>query len=221
MTQVRILIATIGLILSTFPLVFGQDDIHPPSRGIINARATSLPKPKYTQELIDLCVYGQVQIEVLLNENGSVLETKPLSGDELMFPIAIEAAKQAMFSTPINQRVRSRGIIVYNFPPKNQCIEAGIVNSKTITQPLPNLQHLNISEEIEIRVRVVIDGGGNIVAAKALSGSPIVQAKLEMAARRTKFSAGPHGGPLRVSGLLVYKIKPAQTVVLVDESENQ
>lgn len=184
---------------------------------IINGRAIYLPKPEYSQELMDLCAYGKVEIEVGLNEDGTVRDAKAISGDELLHSGALNAAKRAKFSPPLNPRVKSRGIVVYNFSSQNKCIIAGVVNSKTISRPVPpNIQHLNLRKAIEIRVRIVIDESGNVIAARMLSGHPIIKVALENAAKRTKFSGSMIGGPTRIGAILAYKIKTDGSVVFVD-----
>lgn len=64
---------------------------------IVNGRAIKLPKPEITQELKTLCANGDVGIEVLINEEGRVVNSKAGFGDPLLYESAIEVAKRASF----------------------------------------------------------------------------------------------------------------------------
>ncbi len=86
------------LTLLVFSNVFGQEE-KIIRGGIVNGKATKLPKPDYSQEAKDFCAKGQVEVEVLIGEDGNVLEAKAISGDGLLYASAVEAAKKAKFTT--------------------------------------------------------------------------------------------------------------------------
>lgn len=90
---------------------------------IINGAATYLPKPEYPPRAKDSCASGKVEIDVLVDENGSVIEAKALSGDDLLIEESIKAVKKAKFRNYADgQPVKTRGIIVYNFPKEKSCL---------------------------------------------------------------------------------------------------
>jgi TonB family protein len=85
--------------------------------GVVNGRATSLPKPSYPSNARSVRAEGQVNVQVLIDENGNVTSASAISGHALLRPAAASAARQAKFSpTVVNgQPVRVSGVIVYNF----------------------------------------------------------------------------------------------------------
>jgi TonB family protein len=132
------LFGLIVLMFCFFGNVAGQE-VKTPKLGIINGRATYLPKPEYPPEAKEFCAGGKVEIEVLVNEKGDVIEAKAISGDELLREASVEAVKKAKFTTYNDVGpVKTRGIIVYNFDslaPK--CLDVGTVNNKAIKIPKP------------------------------------------------------------------------------------
>ena len=182
--------------------------------GIVNGRAITLPKPEHSQELKNLCADGRVEIEVLIGEDGSVLKATALTGDDLLFESALEAARRAKFQTYEGPPIKTRGILVYNFFLENKCVDVGIVNKKAVSLPLPVINaHAVIEKEIEVAVRVVINESGNVSAARALSRHPLIRHELERAALQAKFPPTLiNPGPLRAKAIIVYKIKPDRTV---------
>lgn len=207
------------ILLFAIQNAFGQKGKNLPKLGILNGKATSLPKPDYPQEAKDLCVGGKVEIEVLIDENGKVIEAKAISGDELLREVSVEAAKKVKFSQTLHLIGKVRGIVVYNFEPFVKCIKTGIVNKKAISLPKPKVanlnhpKHLRISEEQIVAVQIVIYMNGKVIAARAVSGHPILQPACIISAKQTKFQ--PITGtlpPIKIRALLVYKFKPDGTI---------
>ncbi len=146
-----------------------------------------------------------------------VTEAKVISGDELLHQIALDAAKQAEFSTPLNQQIGSKGVIVYNFPSERECQIEGIFNHKALSKPAPPfIQHMKIREPVALRVRVLIDENGNVGSAYTLTGHPLMRAAVENSARRTKFPVGMVKGADRISAILIYVAKPDGTIEFAD-----
>lgn len=185
----------------------------PRQNGIINGMATFLPKPVYPQEASDFCAEGEVEVEVLIDENGRVQKAAAISGDELLRKTSVEAAKKAKFRPP-GWPVRVKGIVVYNFVPKQKCITVGVVNEKAKVLPKPVING-KISKETTIDVQIIVDVNGDVIRAKALSGPPLLRAACENSARKTKFAPTLiNGPPILVRAILRYKFKPDGTVEL-------
>jgi TonB family protein len=56
-----------------------------------------------------------------------------------------------------------------------------------------------------VSVEVVIDEGGNVVAAKAVSGHPLLQSAAVSASRQARFAPTKlQGEPVKVKGLITY-----------------
>ena len=89
----------------------------PISGGVLNGKATYLPKPAYPPIAKAAHASGTVNVQVIIDENGNVISASAISGHPLLKPSAVAAARQAKFSpTKLSgQPVKVTGIIVYNF----------------------------------------------------------------------------------------------------------
>ncbi|HXQ71670.1 MAG TPA: TonB family protein [Pyrinomonadaceae bacterium] len=89
----------------------------PISGGVLNGKAISLPKPQYPPIARAAHAAGTVTVQVLIDENGSVVSAKAVSGHPLLQAVAVAAARQARFSpTKLSgQPVKVTGVIQYNF----------------------------------------------------------------------------------------------------------
>ena len=87
------------------------------SGGVLNGKATSLPKPAYPPIARAANASGAVNVQVTVDESGSVISANAVSGHPLLRQSAVSAARQAKFSpTKISgQPVKVTGVIIYNF----------------------------------------------------------------------------------------------------------
>ncbi|MBP7416197.1 MAG: TonB family protein [Pyrinomonadaceae bacterium] len=108
----------------------GEEDAPPPkatpkpvpktvSGGVLNGRATSLPKPAYPAAAKAVRAGGAVSVQVLISESGSVISANAVSGHPLLRAAAEGAARGARFSPTMlsGQAVKVSGVITYNFVP--------------------------------------------------------------------------------------------------------
>ena len=89
----------------------------PISGGVLNGKAINLPKPGYPPIARAAHASGTVVVQVLIDENGSVVSASAVSGHPLLINAAVSAARQAKFSpTKLSgQPVKVTGVIQYNF----------------------------------------------------------------------------------------------------------
>lgn len=87
------------------------------SGGVLNGKATSLPRPAYPPNARQIRASGAVNVQVTIDESGSVIAANATSGNPLLRPAAVAAARQARFTPTIlsGQPVKVSGVIVYNF----------------------------------------------------------------------------------------------------------
>jgi Gram-negative bacterial TonB protein C-terminal len=214
-------ILLILLIFVLCNLAFGQNNKSERTLklGIINGQASFLPKPVYTQEAKDFCACGKVEVEVLVDEKGNVIQAKAISGDELLRESSVEAAKKAKFKhSEFNSKVR--GIIVYNydsFAPK--CIVTNrIVNDRAIYLPKPIVKnivhpmHLKLQKDEIVKVEIILDRQGKVISARAISGHTMLRSVCEKAALKAKFSEINDVPLIRIKTYLAYRIKPSSEV---------
>jgi len=89
------------------------------SGGVLNGKATSLPKPPYPPAARAVRAAGAVTVQVLIDESGSVVSASAVNGHPLLRAAAVQAARSARFSpTQLSgQPVKVSGVITYNFVP--------------------------------------------------------------------------------------------------------
>ncbi|MEP7213962.1 MAG: energy transducer TonB [Acidobacteriota bacterium] len=89
------------------------------SGGVLNGKATSLPKPPYPAAARAVRASGAVSVQVLIDESGNVVSASAVSGHPLLRSAAVQAARSAKFSpTQLSgQPVKVSGVITYNFVP--------------------------------------------------------------------------------------------------------
>lgn len=89
------------------------------SGGVLNGKATSLPKPAYPAAARAVHAGGAVVVQVVIGENGSVISASAVSGHPLLRAAAVSAAQGAHFSPTLlsGQPVKVSGVITYNFVP--------------------------------------------------------------------------------------------------------
>lgn len=89
----------------------------PISGGVLNGKAISLPAPEYPAIAKQARASGAVAVQVIIDENGSVISARAVSGHPLLQAAAVAAARQAKFSPTLlmGEPVKVNGVIVYNF----------------------------------------------------------------------------------------------------------
>lgn len=87
------------------------------SGGVVNGKATSLVKPAYPAAARAVRASGSVNVQVTIDEEGSVIAASAVSGHPLLRAAAVEAARASKFAPTrlSGQPVKVTGVIVYNF----------------------------------------------------------------------------------------------------------
>ncbi|HZI49130.1 MAG TPA: energy transducer TonB [Pyrinomonadaceae bacterium] len=85
--------------------------------GVLNAKATSLPKPVYPDEAKRLKISGRVTVRVVVDENGKVISAKAIDGPAALRETAEAAARKAVFAptTEGGITVKVTGTLTYDF----------------------------------------------------------------------------------------------------------
>ncbi len=87
------------------------------SGGVLNGKATSLPKPAYPAAARAVNASGAVNVQVTIDEQGNVVSATAVSGHPLLRQAAEQAAVEAKFNPMLlsGQPVSVTGVLVYNF----------------------------------------------------------------------------------------------------------
>src|SRR5262245_3876591 len=93
-------------------------------------------------------------------------------------------------------------------PAEGTKIEGGVLNGKALALPPPAYPAIARAAHASgtVTVQVLIDEEGNVVAAHAVEGHPLLQAAAVAAARQARFSPTLfEGEPVKVTGVIQYK----------------
>lgn len=228
-----------GFLLFSAHVIFAQDLPKQINGGILNGKAISLPKPVYPEQAKADKLEGRVRIEILINEQGEVVSAEPATGlvdvyrpggsglpekeaantaDPILIDAALEAAKMARFSPTLlnGVGVKVKGTVVYRFladesVDKAEGINGGILNGKAVSLPAPVYPPAAkaVKAHGTVSVEILIDEGGNVISAEAISGHPLLRAAAVDAARMAQFSPTVmNGSAVKVSGVVTYDFVP-------------
>ncbi len=94
-----------------------RETAKPVSGGVLNGKAETLAKPAYPSAARAVNAEGAVSVQVLIDEEGTVVSAEAVSGHPLLQEAARSAALQSKFkpTTISGQAVKVSGVIVYNF----------------------------------------------------------------------------------------------------------
>src|ERR1043166_3565783 len=99
-------------------------------------------------------------------------------------------------------------------PPKptpHAPISGGVLNGKAIRLVQPTYPAMARTAHVsgQVSVQVLIDENGNVIAAHASSGHPLLQPAAVAAARASKFTPTKLSGqPVKVNGVIIYNFVP-------------
>jgi TonB family protein len=85
--------------------------------GVLNGKAVALPMPAYPDIARSARVEGSVQVRIMIDEGGNVIEAQAVAGHPLLRAAAVSAAREAKFSPTrlSGEPVKVSGVLTYNF----------------------------------------------------------------------------------------------------------
>lgn len=203
--------------------------------GILNGKAISLPRPAYPEEAKAAGLEGTVYVNVVIDESGNVVSAVASTDTHKVYrskgevaaeqevppadPILREAAEKAALEAKFaptrlsGEPVKVAGTIVYNFVTKKSAVvdqtnpDSEVLNGKAISLPRPGYPPAAKAVKAEgvVIVKVVIDEGGEVISATAVSGHPLLRAAAVEAAKAAKFAPTiVDGRTAKVVGHLTY-----------------
>jgi TonB family protein len=133
-----------------------------------------------------------------------------LSGDEanpVTMHVLVNAADGSIYRTEKQERRTELQLQPYMRSQEHPPIEGGVLNGKAVALPVPAYPDIarNARAQGSVEVRIMIDEGGNVIEAQAVSGHPLLRAAAVTAAREAKFSPTRLSGePVKVTGVLTF-----------------
>jgi TonB family protein len=91
----------------------------PVESGVLNAKALTLPKAKYPEEVRRLRLSGKVNVRVVVDETGKVISATATDGPAALRAPAVDAARLATFAPTVQDgvTVKITGVLVFEFAP--------------------------------------------------------------------------------------------------------
>ncbi len=87
------------------------------SRGVVDGKPISLPKPIYPRAALANGLFGRVVVEITVDEKGYVVKARALSGNTILRNSALMAARHARFEPSLlsGQPVKVTRLVDYDF----------------------------------------------------------------------------------------------------------
>ena len=87
------------------------------TKSFLNGRAIRLPKPTYPNIARRAGAEGEVEVKVIIDEEGTVIAAASISGHPLLQAASVSAARDALFTPTLlhGKAVKVVGVIKYNF----------------------------------------------------------------------------------------------------------
>jgi hypothetical protein len=84
---------------------------------VFNGRAIKLPKPEMPAAARSAHAEGAVEVEVIVDEKGDVIDTHAVNGHPLLVAVSLEAARKAKFTPTLigNKPVKVIAVVIYHF----------------------------------------------------------------------------------------------------------
>ena len=85
--------------------------------GVETGRALRLPKPSYPEIARAAHAEGEVEVRVIISEDGTVIAAAAISGHPLLQAASVSAARDALFAPTLlhGKPVKVNGVIKYTF----------------------------------------------------------------------------------------------------------
>jgi protein TonB len=167
------------------------------------------PKPDEAiqEKFLSSFMLPEPATEVASNEPGEAAPPRPVSPPAINpAPVAADTAEgspaSAAAAKPEDEHIANGE--------KRGPISGGLLNGKAISLPAPDYPPIARQAKATgtVVVRVTIDESGNVIAANAVSGHPLLQAAAVSAARQARFAPTLlMGDPVKVTGVITYNFE--------------
>jgi TonB family protein len=121
--------------------------------------------------------------------------------------VLVNALDGTIFRADKEERRKEGGYAFTRSNGERRAINGGTLNGKAVDLPAPEYPAIARAAHASgsVTVEITIDENGDVIAAKAVSGHPLLQAAAVTAARQASFTPTRLSGePVKVMGILVY-----------------
>jgi TonB family protein len=207
------------------------------SKNLIQGEAVVKANPIYPAIAKKVNASGEVQVEIIIGENGQVISAKALSGHPVLRSAAENAAMKWVFKPTLleGQPVKQPGILKFIFTPpspesvppaeatnagipEKTRVSGGVLQGLAIKKTQPPYPPIARAARASgaVQVQITINETGEVIEASVISGHPLLRDAALEAARQWLFKPTELSGvPVKVQGILTFNFtltddEPAQ-----------
>jgi TonB family protein len=208
------------------------------SKNIAQGEVLVKATPIYPSIAKQVNASGEVQVEIIIDENGQVISAKAISGHPVLRSAAEDAARKWVFNPTLvdGKPVRQPGVLKFVFTApmpsasvptteatsaetsKQINVSGGVLQGMAIKKAQPPYPPIARAARASgaVQVQVTISETGEVTEASVISGHPLLRDAALQAARQWLFKPTELSGvPVKVQGILTFNFtlgddEPAQ-----------
>jgi TonB family protein len=196
-------------------------------KGVTGGEVLVKVQPIYPAIAKQINASGEVQVSIVIGENGQVIEAKAIKGHPVLRAAAEDAARKWVFKPTLHdgKPVKQPGTLTFVFmppppptsvpptaetgaeTPKKISVSGGVLQGKAIKKVQPPYPPIAKAARASgaVQVQVTISETGEVIEASAISGHPLLRDAALQAARQWLFKPTEFSGaPVKVQGILTF-----------------
>jgi TonB family protein len=197
------------------------------SKGLTAGEALVKTQPIYPAVAKQINVSGEVQVSIVIGENGQVIEAKAIKGHPVLRAAAEDAARKWVFKPTLldGKPVKHPGTLTFVFmrpppptsvpptaetgeeTPKKLNVSGGVLQGSAIKRVQPPYPQIAKAARASgpVQVQITISESGEVIEASVISGHPLLRDAALQAARQWLFKPTELSGvPVKVQGILTF-----------------
>ncbi len=197
------------------------------SKGLTSGEALVKAQPIYPAVAKQINASGEVQVSIVIGENGQVIEAKAIKGHPVLRAAAEDAARKWVFKPTLvdGNPVKQPGTLTFVFmpppPPKPDPpaaatsagtpeklnVSTGVLQGNAIKRIQPPYPPIAKAARASgpVQVQIIISETGEVIEASVISGHPLLRDAALQAARQWLFKPTELSGvPVKVQGILTF-----------------
>jgi TonB family protein len=197
------------------------------SKDITPGEVLVKPQPVYPSIAKQINASGEVQVAIVIDENGRVIEAKAVKGHPVLRAAAEDAARKWVFKPTLldGKPVSHTGTLIFVFrPPPPQTsvpptaepgaetsrkivVSGGVLQGKAIKKVQPPYPPIAKAARAQgaVQAQITVSETGEVIEANVINGHPLLRDVALQAARQWLFQPTELGGaPVKVQGILTF-----------------
>jgi TonB family protein len=197
------------------------------SKGLTSGEALVKAQPVYPAIAKQISASGEVQVSIVIGEDGRVVEAKAIKGHPVLRAAAEDAARKWVFKPTLldGKPVKQPGTLLFVFmppppptsdppaaatsagTPEKLNVSGGVLQGNAIKRVQPPYPPIAKAARASgpVQVQIIISETGEVIEASVISGHPLLRDAALEAARQWLFKPTElSGAPVKVQGILTF-----------------